>query len=76
MLYLSSPAYFLEYFYVLEEESCVQVECEATILLVEALCALECHDEVLVHNEAKTETGGTVESVFAVNYELIYKSSL
>ena len=32
---------------LLEEESCVQVECETAILLVEALCSFKCNDEVL-----------------------------
>ena len=41
---------------LLEEEADVYVEGSVTILLVEATCILECHDEVLVHDEAKTST--------------------
>ena len=40
----------------LEEESCVDVECTGSVLLVETACILECYDEVLVHDEAETST--------------------
>ena len=38
----------------LEQEACVDVEGSLTVLLVEAACVLERHDEVLVHDEAQT----------------------
>ena len=41
---------------VLEQESCVDVECTVSVLLVEAACVLERYDEVLVHDEAETST--------------------
>ena len=41
----------------LEKETDVDVEGSVTILLVEAAGVLECHDEVLIHDEAKTCTG-------------------
>ena len=40
----------------LEQETCIEVESETAVLLIETLCALECHDEVLVHDEAESET--------------------
>ena len=47
----------------LEQESNVDVECSVTVLLVEAACIFECYDEVLVHDEAKTSTGRTMETI-------------
>ena len=53
------------YSQMLEEEAGVDVECSVSVLLVEAACVLERHDEVLVHDEAQTCTGCSVESVLA-----------
>ena len=41
---------------LLEQETDVDVECAVSILLVEAACILECHDEVLIHDETQTST--------------------
>jgi hypothetical protein len=41
----------------LEKEADVDVERSVSILFVEAACILECHDEILVHDEAQTCTG-------------------
>lgn len=40
----------------LKEESSVEIECKSSILFVEALCSLECYDEVLVHDETQACT--------------------
>ena len=42
---------------LLEKESGIKVERETAILLVEALSAFKCHDEVLVHDEAESDAG-------------------
>ena len=57
----------------LEQETGVQVECETAVLLIETLSALECHDDVLVHDEAKAQAGGAVETILAVEYEFVVK---
>ena len=36
---------------ILEKEAYVDVEGSVSVLLVEAACVFECHDEVLVHDE-------------------------
>ena len=49
----------------LEQESGVDIECAVSVLLVEAACIFERHDEVLVHDEAETCTGSCMETVLA-----------
>ena len=50
---------------VLEQEAGVDVECAVSVLLVEAACILERHDEVLVHDEAEACAGCCMETVLA-----------
>ena len=53
------------YSLMLEQESGVDVECAVSVLLVEAACILERHDEVLVHDEAEACAGCCMKAVLA-----------
>ena len=77
---MNSPQFFqyvVRRILLLEQESCVDIECTITILLTvlaDGLAVLEADDKVLIHDKAQTSTDGDVGTVAVKTFAQIFYS--